>query len=80
LCRPGNSNRGSIIAPIKGHHAIEFMGPSTVETLYSVEQFYDAMIGKMMGDLQVIRVDWCRVELWPPSVRPTGSIAVPALS
>jgi len=54
-----------LLSPIKGSHAIELLGPTGVETQYSVEQFYGAMIEKMMADLRCCRVDWCRNEIWP---------------
>ncbi|WP_241295729.1 hypothetical protein [Burkholderia stabilis] len=76
---PGRHNAAEdlLLAPIKGHHAIDFMGPSSVEVRYSVEQFYGAMIEKMMGDLRCCRIDWCRDEIWPEEN--TSAEAAPAL-
>lgn len=62
---PGRHNAAEdlVLAPIKGSHAIEFMGPSDLARQYSVEQFYGAMISKMLCDLRLCRVDWCADEL-----------------
>ena len=79
---PGCDNAAEhvVLAPIKGQHTVEIAGPWSVDTRYSVEQSYNAMISKMMGDLQAARVDWCRDELWPESVSPAAGATVPSLT
>ncbi|WP_186214419.1 hypothetical protein [Burkholderia gladioli] len=54
-----------VLAPVKGSHAIEFMGAAAMDQRYSVEQFYGAMIRKMLSDLRLARVDWCAGDIWP---------------
>ncbi|HIH2752474.1 TPA: hypothetical protein ACYLN4_008341 [Burkholderia lata] len=67
LALPGRYNAAEdlVLAPVKGSHAIEFMGPTAMDQRYSVEQFYGAMIRKMLSDLRLARVDWCADEIWP---------------
>lgn len=76
---PGRHNAAEdlILAPIKGLHSIEALGPKTLDSQYSVVQFYGAMITKMLSDLRATRVDWCSEEIWPE--RSVGVNAVPAL-
>ncbi len=77
---PGRHNAAEdlLLAPIKGHHAVDFMGPSSTETRYTVEQFYGAMIDKMMGDLRCCTIGWCRHEIWPEEAASAPS--TPALA
>jgi len=52
-----------LLAPIVGLHSID-LKPISVNTQYSIEQFYDAIISRMLGELIGARIDWCRKELW----------------
>lgn len=47
-----------LLAPIKGPVSIELCGPRTLETNYSVEQFYNAFLKQIMTELRLARVDW----------------------
>ncbi len=66
LCEPrfevggGGAGEDLLLAPIKGHHAIEFMGPKTLDTLYTVEQFYNAQVSFIIGQLRISSIGWCR--------------------
>lgn len=64
---PGRQNAAEdlVLAPIKGTHALDWPGPKSLETLYSVDHFYGAMINKLVSDLRCSRIDWCRTEIWP---------------
>ena len=52
-----------LLAPIRGSSSLDVVGPPDVQTQYSVERFYGAMIAKMLSDLRLTRVDWCAEEL-----------------
>lgn len=52
-----------VLSPIKGLASIDFMGPSSVDTAYSVKQYYDAMACYIFGQLSITRVDWLDVPL-----------------
>ncbi|PRD92262.1 hypothetical protein [Burkholderia contaminans] len=52
-----------LLAPIQGSSSLNVARPLYVQTRYSVEQFYGAMIAKMLSDLSLTRVDWCAEEL-----------------
>lgn len=52
-----------LLAPIKGYHSIDLLGAKTLETSYSVDQFYNAMAACMWGHLRLSRVDWCAEQL-----------------
>lgn len=56
--------RELMLAPIKGHHSIELLNYSSIDAKYSVEQWYNSMIGHMMSELRVSVVDWCKDEIW----------------
>lgn len=67
LCEPrfeigrgGSAGEELLLAPIKGYHAIEIYGPKSLETQYTVEQFYNAQISYVVGQLSIARIDWCR--------------------
>ncbi|KKI35576.1 hypothetical protein VI03_27840 [Burkholderia vietnamiensis] len=64
---PGRHNAAEdlILAPIKGAHAVGYPGPASMQSRYSVEQFYDAVVSKLVSDLRLCRIDWCRGEIWP---------------
>lgn len=53
-----------LMAPVKGHTSVELLGPASLQSQYSVEQFYNAMVVKMLGELQVTNIAWLR-ELQP---------------
>lgn len=52
-----------VLAPVRGLHAVGPFGGATLATTYSVEQFYNAMVGHLLGRLAITRVDWCVNEL-----------------
>jgi hypothetical protein len=52
-----------VLAPVTGTSSIDLLGPRSLETSYTVGEFYRAMLMKIMGDLQVTRCDWCREHL-----------------
>lgn len=64
---PGRHNAAEdlILSPIKGSHAVEYPGPASMEARYSVEQFYGAVVSKLISDLRLCRIDWCRGEILP---------------
>jgi hypothetical protein len=49
-----------LMAPIKGHTAIDMLGPASLETKYTVEDFYNAMVVKILGQLQCTNIAWLR--------------------
>jgi len=52
-----------VLAPVQGYHAIEWFGTQSLQTQYTVEQFYTSIIRKILSDLRHTRVYWCKVEL-----------------
>jgi hypothetical protein len=48
-----------LLAPVKGFHSVEINGPSGLQSQYTVEQFYNAMVSQMLGELLMARIDWC---------------------
>ena len=50
-----------VMAPVVGVHRLDWN--TTLQTQYTVEQFYASMIRKMLSDLRHARVDWCKSEL-----------------
>ena len=53
-----------ILSPVKGPLSIDHPFPKNgLETQYSVEKFYGAMMKWMLSNLRLTRVDWCREEL-----------------
>ncbi|MDD5056579.1 MAG: hypothetical protein PHQ60_02300 [Sideroxydans sp.] len=59
------ASRNLLLAPIKGHFAVEFMGPRSLDVKYSVEEFYNAMVREIVSAFRVARIDWCRDEVFP---------------
>ena len=57
--RSGSVGEDLLLAPIKGYHAIEFYGAKNLETQYTVEQFYNAQVSYVIGQLSIARIDWC---------------------
>ena len=67
LCEPrfevGRSGKASeelLLAPIKGFHSIDFAGPRSLTTPYTVEQFYNAFVLHILGQLSITSIGWCR--------------------
>lgn len=67
LCEPrfeiGGSGKASeelLLAPIKGFHSIDFAGPRSLSTSYTVEQFYNAFVLHILGQLSITSIGWCR--------------------
>ncbi len=60
--RGGTAAEELLLAPIKGYHTVEALGPSRLDTTYTVEQFYNAQIAYVLGQLSIARVGWCRDE------------------
>ena len=67
LCEPrfevGRSGKASeelLLAPIKGLHSIDFAGPRSLSTPYTVEQFYNAFVLHILGQLSITSIGWCR--------------------
>lgn len=54
---------GLLMAPVRGHTSIDLYGPPNLQTAYSVEQFYGAMIQYVLGRFLTARIDWCREAL-----------------
>jgi len=52
-----------VLAPIKGFHSVEPLGPAHGKTSYSVDAFYKSMIQHALGILVCARTDWCSIEL-----------------
>ena len=69
------ASRNLILAPIKGHFAVEFLGPKSLEAKYSVEEFYNSMVREMVSAFRVARIDWCRDEVFPTEAE-TRAISV----
>lgn len=54
-----------ILAPIRGTSSVEPFGASRIDTKYSIEEFYNAILSAMMTDFYIARVDWLVNEgLW----------------
>lgn len=73
---PGRHNAAEdlILAPVKGTHALDNPGPVALTAMYPVEQFYAAMIDKMMSDLRMCNIGWCRLEIWPEENTPATTV------
>lgn len=52
-----------VLAPVQGLSSIEVLGPVSLDTSYTVRQFYDAIASKIFGNLSVTRVDWLQEPL-----------------
>ena len=64
------ASRNLLLAPIKGHFAVEFLGPRSLDAKYSVEQFYNAMVREIISAFRCTTVDWCKNEVWPEEMIP----------
>ena len=67
LCEPrfgvgggGKASEDLLLAPIKGLHSIDFPGPRNLDTSYTVEQFYNAFVIHILGQLSITNIGWCR--------------------
>lgn len=67
LCEPrfavggnGSASEDLLLAPIRGFHAIDFPGPKSLNTAYTVEQFYNAFVSFIVGQLSITNIGWCR--------------------
>lgn len=58
LGNPQYAARDLILAPIKGSSAVEWRGPASLQTKYSVEQFFNSILKQMLTELSLSRVDW----------------------
>ncbi len=47
-----------ILAPIRGPSSVELLGAARIDTKYSIEEYYNAVLSKMMSDFCRARVDW----------------------
>lgn len=47
-----------LLAPVKGPHSVDWLGPKSLSTSYTVEQFYNSMVSYMMSYMRLARVDW----------------------
>ncbi len=57
-----------VLSPVKWPLSIDYPFPKNgLDTMYSIEQFYGAMIKWMLSNLRLTRVDWCRDELGFPT-------------
>lgn len=64
-----------LLAPVKGPHSIELMGPRSTEQAYAIEAFYNSIAAYMLGALMMARVDWCQEQL---ASRPPAAAATEA--
>ncbi len=55
---PHYAARDLILAPIKGSCAVEWRGPASLQTQYSVEEFFNSILKQMVTELSLSRVDW----------------------
>ena len=67
LCEPrfavgcgGKASEELLLAPIKGYHSIDLAGPRTLDTTYTVEEFYNAFVIHILGQLSITSIGWCR--------------------
>lgn len=51
--------RELILAPIKGLHALDWPEPKGLNSSYTAEQFYNAMIKNIISQFSISRIDWC---------------------
>lgn len=58
--RSGKASEDLLLAPIKGYQSIDLAGPRSLETAYTVEQFYNAFVIHILGQLSITSIGWCR--------------------
>lgn len=58
--RSGTAGEDLLLAPIKGYLTVEALGPFRLDTPYTVEQFYNAHIAYVLGQLRIAKIGWCR--------------------
>lgn len=57
-----------LLAPVKGFHTIEHFGPTEgLASKYSVEEFYNAIVAHLVGQLRITNIGWCRDQLFGDS-------------
>lgn len=57
--------RELLLAPVSGHFALRWPGVQDLSEPYTVEQFYASLLKRMLSDIMLARVDWCRDQVWP---------------
>ncbi len=58
--RSGKASEDLLLAPIRGYQSIDLAGPRSLETAYTVEQFYNAFVIHILGQLSITSIGWCR--------------------
>lgn len=58
--RSGKASEDLLLAPIKGYQSIDLAGPRSLDTPYTVEQFYNAFVIHILGQLSITSIGWCR--------------------
>lgn len=58
-----------ILAPVRGLHSMQPFGGAALESTFNVEQFYNAIVGHLLGQFAIARVDWCTSALYPTPLR-----------
>ena len=58
--RSGKASEDLLLAPIKGYQSIDLAGPRSLDTPYTVEQFYNAFVMHILGQLSITSIGWCR--------------------
>lgn len=53
-----NNRIDLILAPIRCPYSVDLLGASRIDNQYSVEDYYNAILRKMMSDFCIARVDW----------------------
>lgn len=56
--RSGTSALELLTFPIKGSCAVDMLGPKTLQTSYTLEQFYNSMAAYILSQLRISQVDW----------------------
>lgn len=74
--RGGAAAEELLLAPIKGYHSVEALGPTRLDAQYTVEQFYNAQIAHVLGQLSIARIDWCRDQYNLALAHPRAAAAV----
>ena len=82
LCEPrfevgrgGKASEELLLAPIKGYHSIDLAGPRSLDTLYTVEQFYNAFVIHILGQLSITSIGWCRDWYEGSSIKSISDVA-----
>lgn len=51
-----------LLAPIRGSYSIEVLGRRSLDTSYTIDQFYSSMASFVIGKLRLSKISWCREE------------------